>query len=118
MIAPDDLGLIGLKVARRARGARRNPFVAAYAGAHREPFMAYALVCDGGDWRLSFHGSRAGRFASFEEALACARRLAHECAALGRPAAVTYADEAGRPTCERFEPRGVAFAGFLAPHQA
>jgi hypothetical protein len=118
MIPPDDLGLIGLKAARRPRGVRRNPFVAVYAGAAPEPFMTYALVRDGGDWRLSFHGSRAGRFASFEEALDCARRLARECAALGRPAAVTYADQAGRPACEHFEPRGGAFGGFLAPHQA
>ena len=80
MIHPQDLSLIGLK-AHHAEPEPESP-------QDEPPSMTYEIAREDGAWRILFHDCPAGRFDSFDAALAYARNLARECAALGRTACV------------------------------
>jgi hypothetical protein len=124
MIRSCDLNLIGVAAQPGGRERKANPFVAAYslspplADGGCEPWMTYVVDQDGPVWRIVFHGAKAGRFRTFDEALGYARNLAKECAALGKAACVIFTDRTGGATREQFAPHGAPFGGFLAPHQA
>jgi hypothetical protein len=55
----------------------------------------YRVIAENGAWRIDFRGVRCGCFSTLDEALSTARKLARECAALGRPACVQHDDAAG-----------------------
>jgi hypothetical protein len=55
----------------------------------------YRVIAENDAWRIDFRGVRCGCFSTLEEALSIARKLARECAALGRPACVQHGDEVG-----------------------
>jgi hypothetical protein len=124
MIRSSDLNLIGVTGSRSRRKPKTNPFAAAYSmaapleNAGAEPWMTYVVDRDGPIWRIVFHGAKAGRFRTFDDALGYARNLARECAALGKAACVIFTDQTGAATREQFAPHGTPFGGFLAPHQA
>jgi hypothetical protein len=118
--------MIGLTALEPA-APRRSAFAAAHAAAadlappeppQDEPWMTYVVARENGDWRLLFHGVKAGRFASFDDALAAARKLAGECAALGRTACVMLSPQAPPSKRETYAARGPSFGGFIAPHEA
>lgn len=52
--------------------------------------VVYRVVAEAGVWRIDYQGVRCGRFATPDEALSTALKLARECAALGRPALVRH----------------------------
>jgi hypothetical protein len=55
----------------------------------------YRVIAENGAWRIDFRGVRCGRFSTLDEALSTARKLARECAALGKPACVQHDREDG-----------------------
>jgi hypothetical protein len=55
----------------------------------------YRVIAESGAWRIDFRGVRCGCFSTLDEALSIARKLARECAALGRAACVQHDDEVG-----------------------
>ena len=86
MIHPHDLSFIGLKAEHAAPDGE--------APAEDPLWMTYEISREDGAWRILFHGCPAGKFDSFDAALARARSLARECAALGRTACVALQRDA------------------------
>lgn len=70
------------------------------------PITIYFVRRDGAVWRIVHEGHRAGAYVTAEAALAYARRLARESAALGYPTAVVKTGPSA--VAEGFMPRGGA----------
>jgi hypothetical protein len=50
----------------------------------------YRVIAENGAWRIDYRGVRCGRFSTLDDALSTARKLARECAALGKAACVQH----------------------------
>jgi len=55
----------------------------------------YRVIAENGVWRIDYRGVRCGRYSTLDEALSTARKLARECAALGKPACVQHDRDGG-----------------------
>ncbi len=69
--------------------------------------MTYEIVREDDAWRILYHGCPAGRFASFDAALAFARNLTRERAALGTTACVALQRNASPSKREVYPARPV-----------